>query len=117
MSPAAVEPSPFVPNVELVGALLPDAVDLFALVCEARRSVNRLVVPRIAPRLEAGAPGAPAVADCAVSAVFVLVVEVSCPDPVAAALEEEDDDGELDADDEELADDAPVPTDFVPLAP
>ena len=54
--------------------MLPDDVDLFALVCEAWRSVNRFVVPRIAPRLEAGAPGAPEVADCAFSAVFVLVM-------------------------------------------
>src|SRR5437660_1030951 len=72
-SPVDVEPNPFAPSVELGGLLLPDDVDLFALVCEAWRSVNRFVVPRIAPRLEAGAPGAPEVADCAFSAVFVLV--------------------------------------------
>lgn len=81
--------------------------------------MNRFVVPRIAPRLEAGAPGAPDVADCAFSAVLVLALEVSWPEPVDAepAEEEDDDDVGLDADDDELVDDAPVPTDFVPAAP
>jgi hypothetical protein len=101
-----------------VDLLLPDAVDLFAFVCELWRSVNRFVVPRIAPRLEAGAPGAPEVADCAFRAVFVLVFDVSWPEPVAAEPDEDDDDDvELDAEDDEPVADAPVPTDFVPAAP
>ena len=118
-SPAEVDPSPLAPSVELAGLLLWDVVDLFALVWAASRSVNRFVVPRIAPRLDAGAPGAPDVADCAFSAVFVLALEVSWPEPVDAdpAEEDDDDDVELDADDDELVDDAPVPTDFVPAAP
>ena len=105
--------------MELVGWPLPDGVDLFELVCAATRSVNRFVVPRIAPRLEAGAPGAPAVADCAFSAVFVLVLEASCPEPVAAVPEDDDDevDAVLDAENDELVADDPVPTDFVPAAP
>ena len=103
--------------MELVGALFPDAVDLLAVVCEARRSVKRLVVPRIAPRLDAGAPGAPAVADCAFNAVFVLVVDVSWRVPVPVEPEDDDDDPELDAAGAELVADDPVPTAFVPLAP
>jgi hypothetical protein len=106
--------------VELVDWLLPDAVDLFVLVCAAARSVKRFVVPRIAPRLDAGAPGVPAVADCAFSAVFVLAVEEFWPEPVAVALEEEEDDVdevELAVEDVELVADEPVPTDFVPPAP
>jgi len=88
------------------------------LVCAATRSVNRFVVPRIAPRLEAGAPGAPAPADCAFSAVFVLVLEVFCPEPVAAVPEDGDEvDAVPDAEDDELVADDPVPTDFVPVAP
>src|SRR5260370_3599859 len=103
-SPAEVDPSPFAPRVELVDWLLPDAADLFVLVCAAARSVNRFVVPRIAPRLDAGAPGVPAMADCAFSAVFVLAVEEFWPEPVAVALEEEDDvdDAELAVEDVEL---------------
>jgi hypothetical protein len=99
--------------------LLPDAVDLFVLVCAGARSVNRFVVPRIAPRLDAGAPGVPAVADCAFSAVFVLAVEEFWPEPVAVALEEEDDVDELElaVEEDELVADEPVPTDFVPPAP
>jgi len=116
-SPAEVDPSPLAPSVELVDWPLPDVVDLFALVCAARRSVNRFVVPRIAPRLDAGAPGAPEVADCVFSAVFVLAVEESWPEPAAAELEEADDDVEVDAEDGELVADDPVPTDFVPPAP
>src|SRR5438552_17806383 len=61
--PPAVDPSPLVPVAELVefAAELP-VLDAFCddpVVC---RSPNRFCVPRIAPRLEAGAPGAPAVA-------------------------------------------------------
>jgi hypothetical protein len=107
--------------VELVDWLLPDAVDLFVLVCAAARSVNRFVVPRIAPRLDAGAPAVPAVADCVFSAVFVLAVEEFWPEPVAVALEEEEgddvDEVELAVEDDELVADDPVPTDFVPPAP
>src|SRR6266849_724129 len=96
-SPAEVDPSPFAPSVELVDWRLADAVDLFVLVCVARRSVKRLVVPRMAPRLDAGAPGTPAAADCAFSAVFVLAVEEFWPEPVAVEPEEDDvDEVELD---------------------
>jgi hypothetical protein len=101
--------------------LLPDAADLFAFVCVAARSVNRFVVPRIAPRLDAGAPGVPAVADCAFSAVFVLAVDEFWPEPVAVELEEDEEDDvdevELAVEDAELVGDEPVPTDFVPPAP
>jgi len=97
--------------------LLPEVVDLFALVCAPRRSVNRFVVPRIAPMLDDGAPGAPEVADCAFSAVFVLVVEDVWPVPVAVEPEVVDDGAELAVEDDELVADDPVPTDFVPLGP
>ncbi|PYT20563.1 MAG: hypothetical protein DMG58_33865, partial [Acidobacteria bacterium] len=67
--------------------------------------------------LDAGAPGAPEVADCAFSAVFVLAVEEFWPEPAAAEPEEDDDDVEVDAEDGELVADDPVPTDLVPPAP
>jgi len=96
-------------------------VDLFALVCDVWRSVNRFVVPRIAPKLEAGAPGAPEVADCAFSAVFVLPAAEFWPNPAAAApaeeVDAEDVEVELAVADDELAAGDPVPTDFVPPAP
>jgi hypothetical protein len=103
--------------VELVGLLIPDVPDLFALVCAAKRSVNRFVVPRIAPRLEAGAPGAPEVADCAFRAWFVLAVEEFWPEPEVVEPEEDDEDVEVDAEDDELMADDPPPTDFVPPPP
>jgi hypothetical protein len=80
--------------------------------------VKRFVVPRIAPRLDAGAPGVPEVTDCAFSAVFVLAVEEFWPEPVAVEPEEDDvDEVELDVVDDELVADGPPPTDFVPPAP
>jgi hypothetical protein len=63
------------PSAELV--LVPLVLEvpvLFELLCVVWRSPNRFTVPRIAPRLEAGAPGAPDAAVCPVRAVFVLVV-------------------------------------------
>ena len=76
--------------------------------------MKRFVVPRIAPRLGAGAPGAPDAADCAFRAVFVLVVEEFWLEFEPAAPEE-DDEGELV--DDELVEDEPLPIDFVPPPP
>jgi hypothetical protein len=51
-----------------------------------------LVVPRIAPRLGAGAPGAPAAAGWLFSAVFVLAAEEPWfADPVVEDDEEDED--------------------------
>ena len=70
-----------------------------------------MVVPRIAPRLDAGAPGAPDVADCAPRAVFVLVVEEFW---LVVPLGEDD---EAELVDDAPVEDAPPPTDFVPPPP
>lgn len=72
-----MDPSPLVPDdavdVEVL-LLAVFEVDWVEFACAAAvRSPKRLVVPRIAPRLEVGAPGAPAVAACAFKAVLVLV--------------------------------------------
>lgn len=88
----AVDPSPLVLDDEV--ELEPLAVEVFDVdwpefVCAAAtRSPKRFVDPRIAPRLDAGAPGAPDVTDCPFNAVFVLAeVELDWSD---AAVEEED---------------------------
>ena len=82
------------------------------------RSPKRFVVPRSAPKLDAGAPGAPAPAVCPVTAVFVLV-EVA-PDWLASVVEDDDEeDVELllavdDVLDEVLVDDEALPTSDFP---
>jgi hypothetical protein len=105
----AVDPSPFDPSAELPLALLAAGVaGLFELDCAVCRSPKRFCVPRIAPRLDAGAPGAPEAAVCPVTAVLVLVVAPTVELPAAdvdvdddevleleVVLEEDDDELEL----------------------
>jgi hypothetical protein len=117
----AVEPSPFDPSAELLVAfLLPGAPDLFELDCAVCRSPKRFCVPRIDPRLEAGAPGAPEAAVCPVTAVLVLVAAPTVELPAAEVDAEDDEVLELevvlDEDDDELELALPA-RDFVPPLP
>lgn len=93
----AVDPRPLVPD-EAVEDVDPLEVELALAWVEfawaaAVRSLNRFVVPRIAPRLDCGAPGAPDVAFCPFNAVFVLPEFALLCDDVSA--EEVDEDVEL----------------------
>lgn len=72
--------------------VLPGVAVLLLLVCTAWRSPKRFCVPRIDPRLDAGAPGAPEAAVCPVTAVFVLVAAPTVELPAA----------DVDVDDDEL---------------
>jgi hypothetical protein len=101
--------------------LLPCAGGLFALDWAACRSPKRFCVPRIDPRLEAGAPGAPEAAVCPVTAVLVLVAAPTVELPAAEGDDEDDDDVVepevvLDVEDDEL--ELALPTsDFAPPLP
>jgi len=90
----------------------------------ACRSPKRFCVPRIDPRLEAGAPGAPEAAVCPVTAVLVLVVAPTVELPAAEGDDEDDEDDDdvvepevvLDVEDDEL--ELALPTsDFAPPLP
>jgi hypothetical protein len=85
-----VDPSPFDPRAELPPALFPGVAGLFELDWAACRSPKRFCVPRIAPRLEAGAPGAPEAAVCPVTAVLVLVAAPTVELPAAGGAEEDE---------------------------
>lgn len=95
-------------------------VDWPEFVCAAAtRSPKRFVDPRIAPRLDAGAPGAPDVTDCPFNAVFVLAeVELDWPEAVA---DEEDAVEllllELDVVLDELVEDVALPISDFPVLP
>jgi hypothetical protein len=104
-----VDPRPLDPSAVL-DAELPPVVDLFALA--AWRSPNRFCVPRIAPRLEVGVPGALEVAVWPVTAVLVLVVAEFWL--VVLVEDDEADDGDARLPDE-LAVEVLVPA--VPLEP
>lgn len=114
----AVDPRPFDPRVELpLALLLAGAADLFELDCAACRSPKRFCVPRIAPRLEAGAPGAPEAAVCPVTAVLVLVAAPTVELP-AAEVDDDDEVLELEVVLEEEDDELALPTrDFAPPLP
>jgi hypothetical protein len=115
-----VDPSPFDPKAELPEVLLPGAAGLFELDWAACRSPKRFCVPRIAPRLEAGAPGAPEAAVCPVTAVLVLVAAPAVELPAAEGDAEEDELLELEVVLEEEEDELELalPTsDFAPPLP
>jgi hypothetical protein len=99
-------------------AVFPGVTGLLELDCAACRSPKRFCVPRIAPRLDAGAPGAPEAAVCPVTAVFVLVAAPTVELPAADV--DVDEVLELDVVLEEVADEPELalPTsDFAPPLP